>query len=150
MIISSSTLSKNAEIQQKDVVLVGGCFDILHAGHIEFLKQARKFGKVVILLESDTNIRKIKGDGRPVNNQNDRAIVLDNLKSVDYVISLNEMTKDEDYDKLIVQIKPAYIALTAGDPNIKKRKEQCEMVGAKLLTITKIPGKSTSALINKI
>ncbi len=136
---------------RKSIVLGGGCFDILHPGHIKFLEEAKKTGDVLlILLESDQNVKWRKGKNRPINNQKNRSIVLSTLASVDFIIPLTEMTKDEEYDKLIVQIKPDVISITYGDPNIAKRQSQAKMVGANLAVIDRIKTKQTSELIKSI
>jgi len=136
----------------KKIVLAGGCFDILHIGHILFLKAAKKEGDILfLLLESDENIKEKKGSERPINFQKNRVIVLSAIEYVDYIVLLNGVTKKEEYDRLIVKIKPDTIALTQGDPQIKIRALQCKMVGAKLkLVIKRVENKSTSALINGI
>jgi D-beta-D-heptose 7-phosphate kinase/D-beta-D-heptose 1-phosphate adenosyltransferase len=144
-------LSKTIEKQNKKIILVGGCFDILHAGHIKFLEEAKnKADILILLLESDKNIKKIKGSKRPINTQKNRSIVLSALSSVDYIIQLKGMTKGEFYDKLIVQIKPAYIAITVGDKNIKKREEQCKLTNAQLVRIKNFGGLSSSNYIESI
>src|SRR3990167_134264 len=99
--------------QRKRIVLTGGCFDILHIGHISFLENAKKEGDVLfVLLESDESIKKLKGDNRPINNQEDRAKILESLKIVDYIIRLPYFENDKDYDKLISSLKPDIIATT--------------------------------------
>ena len=135
-------------IQNKKIVLVGGCFDILHPGHIYFLKKSKELGDLLfVLLESDENIKRRKGTGRPINSQNNRSIVLSSQSFVDYVIPLEGVTKDQDYDKLIVQIKPNVIVITKGDKNLSQRKRQCEIFGVRLELIEKLEGFSTSGLI---
>ncbi|MBI4097768.1 MAG: adenylyltransferase/cytidyltransferase family protein [Candidatus Levybacteria bacterium] len=145
-------IANNLRQQRKTIILAGGCFDILHAGHILFLEAAKKEGDCLfVLLESDESVRKRKGKGRPLNSQKKRAALLSSLKSVDFIISLKGVTKNEEYDRLMVQIKPGIVAMTKGDLNIAQRVKQCEMVGAKLkLVIEKIDGISTTALLNQI
>lgn len=144
-------ISKTNKDQHKKIILVGGCFDVLHAGHISFLENAKKNSDLLfLLLESDENIRKIKGENRPINSQKNRSIVLGTLSCVDYIIPLEGMTKNQDYDKLIVQIKPDYIALTKGDKNIIHREKQCELVNAKLVQIEKVAGLSSSNFIEGV
>lgn len=144
-------VAKELNKQGKTVVLVGGCFDVLHSGHIGFLNEAKKEGDVLMaLLESDENIKKIKGKNRPLNSQINRSIVLSSLSSVNYIIPLRGVTNGNFYDKLIVQIKPAYIAITVGDKNLKKREEQCKLVNAKLVKIRKFNGLSSSNYIKNI
>ncbi|MBI2621926.1 MAG: adenylyltransferase/cytidyltransferase family protein [Candidatus Levybacteria bacterium] len=144
-------LSTRFKQEAKSIVLAGGCFDILHKGHILFLEAAKKQGdKLFVLLESDENISKKKGAGRPVNSIKDRSAVLSSIEVVDFVIPLTGVTKDKEYDRLMVKIRPDIVALTQGDPQISKRRKQCELVGAKLkLVIKRVENKSTTALISK-
>jgi FAD synthetase len=137
--------------RQKKIVLVGGCFDILHDGHFEFLKKAKAEGDIlVVLLENDENVKKRKGPARPINTQNKRAKALADLSYVDFVIRLKEMTKDAEYDKLIVQIKPDVLAITKGDPGIKHRQRQAKLTGARVAeVIERIGGLSTTSLLDR-
>ncbi len=145
-------LTKGINKKQKTTVLVGGCFDVLHLGHIIFLEKAKKLGdKLIILLESDENIRKNKGTNRPINNQENRAKMLMALRSVDKVIKLPEMKSAEEYIILIKKIKPTIIAVTKGDERLFQKKEQAKIVGARLVEVTKqIPYQSTSRIIEII
>ncbi len=149
-IISLSQLSKTVgQIHgtRKSIVLVGGCFDILHLGHVTFLEKAKKKGDfLIVLLESDKTIKSKKGSKRPINSQKNRARVLSALKTVDLIVMLPEMT-NEDYDRVVKQIKPSIIAVTSKDPEIKYKKRSAKIVGAKILSVTKrIPTHSTSNL----
>ena len=141
-----------SNLENQKIVLVGGCFDILHLGHITFLKKARNLGeKLVVLLESDENIKQIKGSNRPINNQENRAKMLKSLRMVDQVIKLPEMKNDEDYLKIIKKIKPAIIAISKNDQNLTNKKNQAKLVGAKLVEVTAlIPQQSTSRIIEII
>ncbi len=131
----------------KKVVLVGGCFDLLHFGHISFLKQAKTLGNfLVIALESDENVRRTKGEARPIHTQAQRKEMLESLSFVDEVIALPSMHTDEDYFKLVRKIKPAVIAVTDGDSAKVKKMEQANEVGAALIEIPKIHTPSTSQL----
>jgi len=144
-------ISKKIKQNNQSIVLAGGCFDVLHSGHIKFLSDSKKSADILfLLLESDENIKKYKGDSRPINPQKTRSTILSSLSSTDYIIPLSGMTKNEDYDKLIVQIQPDYIAITKGDKNIPRRTEQCDKVGAKLIKIEKLEGFSSSKYINNI
>ena len=133
---------------KKKIVLVGGCFDILHPGHIIFLEKAKKVGDfLIVLLESDQKVREIKGEGRPIHIQKDRARVLKALKSVDYVVKLAYMKNEKDYDKLIKKMKPDIIATTYGDKNIHLQRS-AQKVGAQLKFVTKfIKGYSTTKIL---
>jgi rfaE bifunctional protein nucleotidyltransferase chain/domain len=139
-------------VKNKKIVLVGGCFDILHLGHIVFLNKARNLGeKLVVLLESDENIKKNKGNNRPINNQENRAKILESLKMVDQVIKLPEMKTDDEYLEIIKKIKPTIIAVSENDQNLINKTNQAKLVGAKLVKVTKlIPHQSTSRIIEII
>ena len=145
-------LKLTEEIRNKKIVLVGGCFDVVHLGHIIFLEKAKKEGEVlIVLLESDENIKKIKGENRPINNQENRAVFLTKLKMVDYVIKLPKIKNDEDYLKIVKEIQPSIIAVSESDSNIINKKYQARQVGAKIVKVTNlIPHQSTSRIIEII
>lgn len=131
----------------KKIVLVGGCFDLLHFGHISFLKQAKSLGDyLVVALESDENVRRMKGDARPIHTQTQRKEMLESLSFVDEVMTLPMMHGDRDYFELVRKIKPAIIAVTAGDTAIVQKREQAKETGAELIEIPKIHTPSTSQL----
>lgn len=145
-------ISKKLHEQNKVIVLVGGCFDILHVGHIEFFKEAKKQGDcLIILLESDESIKKIKGKNRPINAQEDRAKVLEALNEVDYVVNLPPLETNNKYDDLIFKIKPSIIATTKGDPHRAHKERQAKMINGKVVdVIDRISKESTSDLAKKI
>lgn len=140
------------EITNKKTVLAGGCFDIFHKGHIKFLEEAKKRGDIlIVLLESDENIKKNKGKERPINDQESRAVFLNNLRVVDYVVKLSGINKDEDYSRLVNEIKPKVIAMSEGDEKANKKLNQAKKVGAELVTVNKlIAQQSTSRIIQKV
>lgn len=145
--MDTDTKRENIEPSNRKVVLVGGCFDLLHYGHIAFLKQAKSCGDwLVVALESDENVRRLKGESRPIHTQVQRKEMLEAILFVDEVISLPPMNTDEEYAKLVSQIKPAVIAVTDGDPVVDKKRHHAETVGATLVTIPKIHTPSTSQL----
>lgn len=128
-------------------VLVGGCFDFIHFGHISFLKQAKSLGDyLVVALESDENVRMSKGDTRPIHTQKQRQEMLEALSFVNEVISLAPLKTDEEYFNLVDQVKPSIIAITQGDPIKNKKLEHAQKVGARLIEIPKIHTPSTSQL----
>lgn len=128
-------------------ILVGGCFDILHFGHITFLKQAKALGDyLIVALESDENVRRVKGDARPIHTQEQRQIMLEALVYVDKVIALPSMNSDLEYFTFVQKIHPSIIAVTEGDPILDKKKQQANLVGASLVVIPKIHTPSTSQL----
>lgn len=131
-------------------VLVGGCFDVLHPGHVIFLEKAKKAGdRLIVLLESDEKIKKIKGSGRPIHTQKERAIVLKALKFVDSVVMLPFIDKDEDYDGIIKKIQPNIIAATKGAADNYHKQRIARLIGAKLKYVTKVIGNhSTSQILN--
>jgi D-beta-D-heptose 7-phosphate kinase / D-beta-D-heptose 1-phosphate adenosyltransferase len=130
--------------KQKKVVFTNGCFDILHRGHVSYLNEAKKLGDILIVgLNSDTSVKLLKGDDRPLNHENDRAFILSNLKSVDYVILFNEETPYQ----LIKAIKPD-ILVKGGDYQIH------EVVGrefaGRTIILPFVEGYSTTQLIHKV
>lgn len=128
-------------------VLVGGCFDFIHYGHISFLKQAKMLGDyLVVALESDENVRRTKGDARPIHSQDQRKQMLEALTYIDEVIALPPMKTDDEYFKLVTDVKPTVIAITEGDPIKHKKELQAQKVGAQLIEIPKIHTPSTSQL----
>jgi FAD synthetase len=135
----------------KKKVLVGGCFDILHYGHVQFLKEAKKLGDyLIVALESDETTKRLKGPGRPIHNQRERREILESLKFVDEVISLPEMKNNNDYKNLVTKIRPFVIAITEGD-SIKDIKENlAESVGAKLVEVKRVSDLSSTKLAKLI
>ena len=145
-----SIFSKNFKKQNKTIVLVGGCFDILHPGHVTFLEKAKKVGDCLfVLLESDQKVRRLKGVNRPVHTQSERAKVLSALCAVDHIVMLPYMELDKEYDELVGKIGPDIIAATFKDVNISKHRRAAKKVGAKLKFVTKmISDHSTSRVLN--
>lgn len=128
-------------------VLVGGVFDILHYGHIYFLKEAKKLGDyLIIALESDANTRKLKGGIRPFHNQNQRKEILESLKFIDKVIVLPKKMTDKSYMNLVTKIRPFAIAITKGDPMKEKKSLHAATVSAKLIEIKKVNTASTTQI----
>ncbi len=148
----ATAVSKKNKNQGKTIVLTGGCFDILHVGHIALLQNAKKQGDILmVLLESDEKIKQLKGADRPIHTQKERALMLASLRYVDYVILLPTMTRDEEYDKIVQAIRPTIIATTEHDPKNEHKKRQAEKVGAKLAYVIQyIPNISSSKLIEKL
>ncbi len=129
------------------IVLAGGCFEILHIGHVRFLSEAKKMGDyLIVLLENDEKVKKLKGKNRPIFTQQIRAEMLSALVCVDLVVLLPMMENDNDYSTLVMKIKPDIIAVTENDPRIEKKKHQAETVGGKLRVIPFVKTLSTSAL----
>jgi len=128
-------------------VLVGGCFDLIHFGHIEFLTSAKKFGDIlVVALESDENVRRMKGETRPIHTQKQRKAMLESLRMVDEVIMLKPLRTDAEYETLVKTVHPAIIAITQGDPIETKKREHAKHIQAEIIIIPKIHTPSTSQL----
>lgn len=128
----------------KKIVFTNGCFDILHRGHVSYLDIAKSYGDVLILgLNSDESVKKLKGDDRPINNEEDRAYILAALESVDFVTIFSDETPYE----LIKMVKPD-VLVKGGDYEGK------EVVGSDIATEVKlvqfVDGRSTTKTIHKI
>ncbi len=137
-------IAKRLKEQKRKIVFTNGCFDILHRGHATYLQKAKELGDILILgLNSDESIRRLKGEGRPINNLEDRAFLIGALESVDFVVPFGEDTPYE----LIKLIKPN-ILVKGADYKDK------EVVGSdivdEVVLIDFVAGKSTTNLIGKI
>ena len=130
------------------IVFTNGCFDILHAGHVSYLMAARALGDILILgLNSDASVRRLKGETRPVNSEADRAEVVGALASVDYVVIFGEDTAEE----LITKVQPAVYA-KGGDYTLETLPEAriVERYGGEVAFIPLVEGKSTTGMIAKM
>lgn len=141
-------LSENLKNQGKKIVFTNGCFDILHVGHVRYLKESSKYGDVMIVgLNSDSSVKRLKGDSRPLNKELDRAEVLSALGFVDYVVIFEEDTPEE----LLNEIKPNIY--TKGADYILETLPEAKTVlknGGKVEFITLVEGKSTTNIIKKM
>ncbi|OGH18304.1 MAG: hypothetical protein A2868_04180 [Candidatus Levybacteria bacterium RIFCSPHIGHO2_01_FULL_40_15b] len=148
----SIDIAKQLKQEGKRIVLVGGIFDLIHRGHVEFLEAAEREGNVlIVLLESDEKTREIKGKNRPINAQVDRAFVLSRFVMVDYILSLPYFKKDKDYEKLVKLLQPDIIAVTKSDTLKKLKKRYARSVGGKLVeVISRIKEYSTSKIEERI
>ncbi|RLJ71051.1 FMN adenylyltransferase [Hydrogenivirga caldilitoris] len=132
----------------KRIVFTNGCFDIIHAGHVDYLEKAKSLGDILIVgMNSDSSIRRIKGDKRPVIPQEYRAKVLSALKPVDYVVVFEEDTPLE----LIKVVKPD-VLVKGGDWNVENivGREFVESYGGEVKTIPFEYDISTSRIIERI
>ena len=141
-------IRKRLAKESKKVVFTNGCFDILHRGHIECLRRAQSFGDVLMVgLNSDSSVRKLKGKKRPILSQNDRAEILASLEMVDYVVIFNEETPL----KVIASLVPD--VLVKGGDYAKDKivgKDIVESGGGRVITIKQVAGKSTRNIIKTI
>jgi len=134
--------------QNKIIVTTNGCFDILHVGHVRYLADARQLGDLLIVgVNTDASVKRLKGPTRPLNNEDDRAEILASLECVDYVTLFAEDTPVE----FITVVKPNFHA-KGGDYNPKDLAETpvVESFGGEMKIIPLVPGRSTTGLIAKI
>lgn len=133
---AAEKIRKELRQEGKILVLVGGCFDILHIGHVKFLEKAKAAGDIlIVLLESDKSIRKLKGENRPINNHQDRASLLSALRAVDYVVLLPLLKTNLDYEKVLFRIKPDIIACTKDDPNKHHKERIGKLLGVQVVDV---------------
>ncbi|HUI41758.1 MAG TPA: D-glycero-beta-D-manno-heptose 1-phosphate adenylyltransferase [Terriglobia bacterium] len=130
------------------VVFTNGCFDLLHPGHTRYLAEARALGDVlVVALNSDRSVRTLKGPGRPVVPEGERAEVLAALRSVDYVTVFDDLTPRD----VIARMLPQVLAKGADwGPSAIVGREEVEAAGGQVVSVPVAAGYSTSALIEKI
>ena len=131
----------------KKVIFTNGAFDILHAGHVTYLEFARKQGDVLVVgLNSDSSVRRYKGDKRPINKQADRAKVLAALECVDYVVIFNE----DEPAKLIAELLPNVLVKGADWAHYVSGRDVVEKNGGKVVLAKMVAGRSTTGVIQKI
>ena len=141
-------IRKQLKAAGKNVVFTNGCFDILHRGHIEYLANAKALGDVLIVgVNTDVSVRRIKEEGRPIVEQDDRAHIVAALASVDYVCLFDEDTPYE-----IIQTLIPDILVKGADWPLEKvvGKDVVEAAGGSVKTIEFFPNRSTSRIIQKI
>ena len=134
----------------KKLVVTNGCFDLLHLGHVTYLESARNFGDALLVgINGDEATRQLKGAGRPVNSESDRAAVLAALASVDGVCIFTDQTAV----KFLSAAKPD-IYVKGGDYTLdtlnQDERRAVESAGGKVVIIPFVPGKSTTELLEKI
>ncbi len=139
---------KKLKQKNKKVVFTNGCFDILHAGHVNYLSKAKSLGDVLVIgLNSDGSVKKLKGKSRPIVSQKNRAILLAALEAVDFVVVFNDLAPL----KLIKLVKPD-VLVKGGD--WKKENivgyDFVKSYGGKVKSLVYIKGFSTRGLIDKI
>ena len=137
-------IAKRLKEQGKKIIFTNGCFDILHRGHASYLQKAKELGDILILgLNSDESIRRLKGEQRPINNLEDRAFLIGALESIDFVVPF---TQDTPYE--LIQLIEPNVLVKGADYEGK------EVIGAKVadevVLIEFVAGKSTTNLIEKI
>jgi len=132
----------------KKIAFTNGCFDILHVGHVRYLREAKKTADVLVLaLNSDSSVRSIKGEKRPLVSEEERAEILASLEFIDFVTIFEELTPQE----LIVYLKPD-ILIKGGDwPEDKVvGRDDVKKWGGRVVLIPEVKGKSTTNIVEKI
>lgn len=139
---------KRIKEEGKKLVFTNGCFDIIHRGHVEYLIQAKSLGDyLIVAINSDESVRKIKGKSRPINKEEDRMYVLENLKPVDFVIIFKEDTPYE----IIKNIMPD-ILVKGGDWKVEDivGSDIVNANGGKTLSLKYVKDYSTTNVIRKL
>ena len=143
-----SIILQQHKTDNKVVVTTNGCFDVLHLGHLRYLQAARQLGDCLVVgINSDSSVRRLKGDNRPLVPELERAEMLAGLECVDYVVIFHESTPIE----LLSILKPD-IHVKGGDYNLEQliEKDVVEENGGKVVVGLNVPGKSTTNLIEVI
>jgi len=134
--------------EHKKVVFTNGCFDLIHMGHVDYLSKAKALGNILIVgLNTDESVKRIKGNNRPILKQDERAFILFNLKPVDYVIFFEEDTPE----KLISELLPD-VLVKGADWEVEKivGKDIVEKNGGEVKTVEFVNDQSTSRIIELI
>jgi D-beta-D-heptose 7-phosphate kinase/D-beta-D-heptose 1-phosphate adenosyltransferase len=143
-LIKTTKLARN---RGETIVMTNGCFDILHAGHVHYLNEARKLGdRLIVAVNSDDSVKRLKGPERPINSVENRMLVLDALSCVDWVVAFNDDTPSAIIDAIVpdklVKGGDYIIEEIVGYDTVTK-------AGGEVLTIDLTPGCSTTNIINK-
>lgn len=141
-------IRKKLKAEGKKLVFTNGCFDIIHRGHIDYLNRAKALGDyLVVALNSDESVRRLKGEGRPINKLEDRAFVIANLKAVDFVVSFDEDTPFEIISAIIPDV-----LVKGGDWSIENivGRDIVEANGGKVYSLPYVENYSTTNIINKM
>lgn len=158
IIIQSNIISviEKLKLAGKKIVFTNGVFDVLHRGHVEYLAKSKEFGDVLVVgINSDSSVKRLKGNGRPLNSEEDRVVVLDSLRYVDYTIVFEEDTPYE----LIRTIRPDVLVkgsdydASVTEPDNKKYIVGSDIVkisGGNVVTVDLVPGRSSTLTINKL
>lgn len=133
---------------RRRIVFTNGCFDVLHRGHVTYLKQAKRLGDVLIVaLNDDASVARLKGDDRPVNTMADRAAVLTELSSVDHVVPF-----DEDTPAALVRLLRPDVYVKGGD-YAREALPEGDIVrayGGEVVIVDEVAGQSTTAVIARM
>jgi D-beta-D-heptose 7-phosphate kinase/D-beta-D-heptose 1-phosphate adenosyltransferase len=141
-------IRKQLKAERKKVVFTNGCFDLMHAGHVDYLIKAKEFGDVLIVgLNTDNSVKRIKGDKRPILNESERSFIISNLKPVNYVTFFEEDTPAEIIRELVPDI-----LVKGADWSLDKivGRDIVEANGGEVKTIEFVNNQSTSNIIRLI
>jgi D-beta-D-heptose 7-phosphate kinase/D-beta-D-heptose 1-phosphate adenosyltransferase len=130
------------------LVFTNGCFDLLHPGHVRYLEAAKRLGdRLVVAVNADETVRRLKGAGRPLTPLDERMEILAALSSVDYVVAFEEETPFEIIEEIVPDV-----LVKGGDwtPDRIVGRERVEREGGKVLSLPYAPGYSTSAIVSRI
>ena len=143
-----SRIVRQAKTRGRTVVFTNGCFDLLHAGHVTLLEQAKQLGDLLIVaINGDRSVRRLKGKDRPLVGQRDRARILAALESVDYVTVFHEPTPE----RLVARLRP-HVLIKGADWGVRHivGRDIVERDGGRVVRIPLLKGYSTSRLIERI
>jgi D-glycero-beta-D-manno-heptose 1-phosphate adenylyltransferase len=143
----SSARASSALSQKQKWVFTNGCFDLLHVGHVRYLQAAHELGDCLIVgINTDSSVKKLKGPSRPIQNENDRAEILAALACVDYVILFSEETPE----KLIQQVRPE-VLVKGGDWKVDQivGADFVQSIGGQVFSLSFHQGHSTTSLIER-
>jgi len=154
--VNIGELVRDLKSKGKKIVFTNGVFDILHRGHAEYLNRSKEYGDILIVgINSDLSVKRLKGESRPVNNEGDRAYLIDSLKSVDFTV----IFEDDTPFGLINDILPDYL-IKGGDydPGINDKNDCRYIVGSDIVknyggevaVIELVPSRSTTLTLKKI
>ncbi len=130
------------------VVFTNGCFDILHAGHVRYLEQAKSYGDILVLgLNTDASVRENKGPRRPINSERDRAAVVGALRAVDYVVLFGEKTAETIIEKVHPDV---YVKGADYEGKPLPEADVVQRWGGRVAFVPMVAGRSTTNVIEKI
>lgn len=152
MLITFNELSEiRKKRAEKSIVLVGGCYDLLHIGHIKFLEKCKKLGDILVVnLSSDERIRERKGNTRPIIKEEDRVYLLNSLRIVDYaLVSPSVINKQISPTRLVInELKPNIFA--TNDIRFSDYKLELNILGTTVVYVEPVPADSTTDIIARI
>ncbi len=141
-------LNRYARPRELSLVFTNGCFDLLHRGHVEYLFAARRLGDaLVVALNTDDSVRRLKGPGRPVTSELDRAVVVSGLACVDAVVLF-----DEDTPRELLSVLLPDVLVKGGDyrPDQIVGKREVEAAGGRVVVLPYLDGRSTSEILQRL